>query len=99
MPDPTPMLLQKTKLALRITVDAYDTDITELIAAAKLDLGIAGVSLPTTLDAICDRAIITYVKFHFSVMTDGEYSRLKASYDEQKAQLATATGYTVWGDS
>lgn len=99
MPDPTPMLLQKTKLALRITVDAYDTDITELIAAAKLDLGIAGVSLPTTLDAICDRAIITYVKLHFSVMTDGEYSRLKASYDEQKAQLATATGYTVWGDS
>lgn len=99
MPDPTPALLQKTKLALRITVDAYDTDITELIAAAKLDLGIAGVSLPTTLDAICDRAIITYVKLHFSVMTDGEYSRLKASYDEQKAQLATATGYTVWGDS
>lgn len=99
MPDPTPTLLQKTKLALRITVDAYDTDITELIAAAKLDLGIAGVSLPTTLDAICDRAIITYVKLHFSVMTDGEYSRLKASYDEQKAQLATATGYTVWGDS
>ncbi len=99
MPDPTPMLLQKTKLALRITVDAYDTDITELIAAAMLDLGIAGVSLPTTLDAICDRAIITYVKLHFSVMTDGEYSRLKASYDEQKAQLATATGYTVWGDS
>lgn len=99
MPDPTPTLLQKTKLALRITVDAYDTDITELIAAAKLDLGIAGVSLPTTLDAICERAIITYVKLHFSVMTDGEYSRLKASYDEQKAQLATATGYTVWGDS
>jgi hypothetical protein len=26
------------------------------------------------------------------------YDRLKASYDEQKAQLSMATGYTVWTD-
>jgi hypothetical protein len=26
-----------------------------------------------------------------------DYDRLKASYDEQKAQLSTATGYTHWG--
>lgn len=91
-------LLQKTKLALRITVDAYDSDLTDLINAAKLDLGIAGVTLPSSLDAICERAIITYCKVHFSALTDGEYARLKASYDEQKAQLVTATGYTVWGD-
>jgi hypothetical protein len=92
-------LLQKTKLALRITVDAYDSDLTDLINAAKLDLGIAGVTLPSSLDAICERAIITYCKVHFSALTDGEYARLKASYDEQKAQLVTATGYTVWGDA
>lgn len=91
-------LLQKTKLALRITVDAYDSDLTDLINAAKLDLGIAGVTLPSSLDAICERAIITYCKVHFSALTDGEYARLKASYDEQKAQLVTATGYTAWGD-
>lgn len=91
-------LLQKTKLALRITVDAYDSDLTDLINAAKLDLGIAGVTLPSSLDAICERAIITYCKVHFSALTDGEYARLKASYDEQKAQLVTATGYTIWGD-
>lgn len=92
-------LLQKTKLALRITVDAYDSDLTDLINAAKLDLGIAGVTLPSSLDAICERAIITYCKVHFSALTDGEYARLKASYDEQKAQLVTATGYTIWGDN
>lgn len=92
-------LLQKTKMALRITVDAYDSDLTDLINAAKLDLGIAGVTLPSSLDAICERAIITYCKVHFSALTDGEYARLKASYDEQKAQLVTATGYTVWGDA
>lgn len=92
-----PSLLDKTKTALRVTVDAYDSDLTDMIEAAKLDLGIAGVELPATLDAICERAVITYCRVHFSALSDGEFSRLKASYDEQKAQLATATGYTVWG--
>lgn len=99
MPDPVPTLLQKVKLALRLTVTDYDTDVNGLIDAAKTDLGIAGVELPAALDAICERAIITYCKVHFSALSDGEYSRLKASYDEQKAQLVTATGYTDWGDA
>ena len=94
---PSMTLLEKTKVALRVTVDNYDSDISDLIDAAKLDLGIAGVTLPTALDAICERAIITYCKVHFSALSDGEYSRLKAAYDEQKAQLGTATGYTIWG--
>jgi len=91
-------LLDKIKLALRITVSNYDSELTDLISAAQLDLGIAGVVVPETLTAIVERAIITYCKVHFSALTDGEWSRLKASYDEQKAQLATATGYTDWGD-
>ncbi len=95
----TMTLLEKTKLALRVTVNNYDSDLSDLIDAAKLDLGIAGVELPSSLDAICERAIITYVKVHFSALSDGEYARLKASYDEQKAQLGTATGYTNWGDA
>lgn len=93
---PSMTMLDKTKLALRITTTAYDADITGLIDAAKLDLGIAGVVLPTTLDALVERAIITYCKCHFGGSADDDYTRLKASYDEQKAQLQTATGYTVW---
>lgn len=89
-------LLDKTKLALRVTVTNYDTDLTGLINAAKTDLGIAGVVIPAELDEIIERAIITYCKIHFSALSDGEWSRLKASYDEQKAQLNTATGYTDW---
>ncbi len=92
-------LLEKVKLALRITVSDYDLDLLSLIAAAQLDLGLAGVIVPAELDAIVDRAIITYCKIHFSALSDGEWSRLKASYDEQKAQLATATGYTNWGSN
>ena len=89
-------MLEKVKLALRITTPAYDAELTDLIASAKLDLKIAGVVLPTELDAVCNTAIITYCKLHFGE-PDG-YDRLKASYDEQKAQLSMATGYTTWTD-
>ena len=91
-------MLAKVKLALRVTTTAYDNDLNDLIDAAKIDLGIAGVELPSTLDAICERAIITYCKLHFLGLSDNEWDRLKASYDEQKAQLTMATGYTNWGD-
>ena len=90
-------MLEKVKLALRISTTAYDTELTYLIEAAKLDLGIAGVVLPGELDELVTRAIITYCKLSFGIPED--YDRLKVSYDEQKAQLVTATGYTDWGDA
>lgn len=88
-------MLEKVKLALRLTVDDYDSEIEDLIAAALMDLGIAGVI--TSEDAIVTRAVITYCRIHFGSLPDGEWNRLKASYDEQKAQLMTDTGHTVWG--
>lgn len=93
----TDTTLSGVKLALRITVTDYDSELSDLILAAKQDLGVAGVVLPAELDSIVRRAVITYCKMHFSSMTLAEYSHIKASYDEQKAQLATCTGYTVWG--
>lgn len=90
-------MLEKVKMALRITTDAYNNELLDLIDAAKLDLGVAGVVLPSELDALVERAIITYCKVHFGDAPD--YERLKASYDEQKAQLSMCTGYTDWGDA
>ena len=90
-------LLLKVKTALRITTDAFDDELTDLIEAAKLDLQIAGVTIPACMDAIVNRAIITYCKMNFGVPDD--YDRLKRSYDEQKAQLSTATGWTNWGEA
>ena len=91
-------MLEKVKLALRITTNAFDTELTDLIAAAKVDLGIAGVLVSVTtdlaLDIIIQKAIITYCRCNFGQPDD--YDRLKASYDEQKAQLSMATGYTTW---
>ena len=88
---------EKVKMALRVVTSAYDDEIDLLIAAAKQDLGIAGVVLPAELDEIAQMAIITYCRLHFG--SPEEYDRLKASYDEQKAQLMTATGYTVWTEA
>lgn len=87
-------MLAKVKLALRITTNAFDSELNDLIAAAQLDLGVAGVIVPAELDVLVSQAIITYVKLHFG--QPDEYDRLKASYDEQKAQLVTCTGYTDW---
>lgn len=89
-------MLEKVKLALRITTDAFDFELLDLIEAARQDLGIAGVVIPAEIDAIVSRAIITYCRLNFG--EPDEYDRLKRSYDEQKAQLSMATGYTTWTD-
>lgn len=109
-------MLEKVKLALRITTNAFDSELNDLIEAAKLDLGIAGVIIQYVeqpigeddltveerteqilSDPLVQRAIITYCKVNFG--EPDEYDRLKASYDEQKAQLSMATGYTAWTEA
>lgn len=89
---------EKVKLNLRIADDNtdFDSEIADLINAAEADLGIAGVINIEDTNPLIIRAISTYCKAHFGE-TD-EYDRYKKSYDEQKAQLAMATGYTNWGD-
>lgn len=89
-------MLEKVRLALRITTTAFDEEIKDLIVAALADLGIAGVSNEDESDPLIIRAVVTYCKANFGEAD--EYERLKASYDEQKAQLQMATGYTDWGD-
>lgn len=96
-------MLTKVKLALRIVTDAFDDELNDLIEAAKADLGIAGVIVTTTTsgatDVIITKAIITYCKLHFGEIDDWRVrNSLKASYDEQKAQLSMATGYTTWSE-
>lgn len=88
-------MLEKAKLALRITTTAYDSEIQRLIDAAIADLGIVLTGVDST-DALYAQAIITYVRLNFG--TPEDYDRLKKSYDEQKAQLMTATGYGLSED-
>lgn len=89
----------KVRQALRITTTAFDTEIGELIDAALVDLGIAGANgdYVEELDPLTLQAIKTYVKMNFGEPDD--FDRLKKSYDEQKAQMGMASGYTKWGTS
>lgn len=89
-------MLEKVKLALRITTTAFDNEIEDLIAAALADLGIAGIINETQDDPLIIRAVVTFCKANFG--EPDEYDRLKTAYDEQKAQLQMATGYTDWGE-
>lgn len=91
---PTLTMLQRVKMALRVTTDAFDDEINILIGAACKDLKIVGVSaVATTEDELLIRAVITYCRANFGSPED--YERLKKSYDEQKAQLITADGYGI----
>ena len=85
-------MLEACKLAMGITASAYDAEIQDLIDAALLDLKIAGVKSDLTYDKLILQAVKTYVRAHFRSPAD--YERLKASYDEQKAQLMVARNYT-----
>lgn len=89
-------MLERVKLALRITTDAFDEEICALIHSAQLDLGIVDINEDQIDEpnALVMTAIITYVKMHFG--QPDEYERLKASYDEQKAQLISSSRYTDW---
>lgn len=86
--------LAEVKKALRISTNAFDNEISALMDAGQKDLGIAGVVIPEADNNLVNLAVITYVKCHFG--NPDNYDRLKKSYDEQKAQLQMATGYTEW---
>lgn len=87
-------MLDKVKLALKISTNDFDSELTDLINAAYLDLGIGGVSKINETDALIIRAVCTYCRFSWGSPSD--YDRLKAAYDEQKAQLGMCSDYTTF---
>ena len=90
-------LIYSAKMAARITTDFYDVEVERLLNAAMLDLGVAGVVIPSDIDNLVRQAAITYFLMHFG--QPANYERMKRSYDEQKAQLSTKTGYTTWTEA
>ena len=91
-------ILPLIRQSARISTTSFDSiQLTHLIKAAQLDLGLAGVEIPSTYDELVAQAVATYCLMNFGLVE--EYDRLKKSYDEQKAQLSNATGYTDWGDA
>lgn len=84
-------MFNKVKLALRITSGAFDNEITDIIAAARKDLGLVGVLNPNEVDPLIERAIILYAKAHFGY--DETSEKYQAAYDHLKCTLSLAGEY------
>lgn len=90
-------LIYSAKMAKRLTTDYFDLEVERLLNAAMLDMGVAGVVIPSEIDDLVRQAAITYFLMHFG--QPDNYDELKRSYDEQKAQLSNTTGYTTWTEA
>lgn len=103
-------LLDKVKVACRVTSDVFDDELTDMIDAGLADMGITDINpillqlndeddQENTLYPLIQRAVITYCKmnFGFANMPEYQYDRMKDSYDEQKKQLLMSSDYNRWG--
>jgi hypothetical protein len=94
------MLIEEVKSDLRIVTNAFDSEITELIDSAILDLKLAGIinskllTLDTaTPDSLLVRAIKLYCKSNFGIgNTDME--RYDKTYQSLKMHLCLSAEYT-----
>lgn len=89
-------ILNDIKTVLRISNTAYDTEITDLISAARSDLMLAGI-LPSKAnndtDPLIKRAITVYVKAHFG-WNNPDSEKLQQSYEMLKRHLSLSQEYT-----
>ena len=87
-------MLAKVKQALRITHNALDDEILDLIEAAKIDLSISGVQVIDDTDPLIVRAIILYSKTHFGLSNEDSEKYLRG-YTSLKIHLALCGDYHV----
>lgn len=87
------VLLNDAKTVLRLTNDAFNGEINDLINACKRDLELAGVDISRTNDddPLLKRAALTYVKANFGYSDDSE--KYQRQYDAQKLSLRESGDY------
>ena len=85
-------LIDDVKKTLRITTTAFDTEVTDLIAAANADLRLSGLDTVVETDPLIKRAIITYCKAYFGY-DNPDADRLAESYRMLKSHLAMSNDY------
>ncbi|MDR2898695.1 MAG: DNA-packaging protein [Clostridiales bacterium] len=89
-------LIKSVKLSLRITNDAFNQEIEELIASCKMELSLAGITKLDEADPLINRAIIIYCKANFGYSEDSE--KFHRSYNCLKASLSLAGDYSAKED-
>ena len=93
-------MLDKVKLALRLSGTALDGEVSDLINAAIADLRLVGINIPaeagssskTLGDPLLDRAVVLYAKAEFGFNDDAE--RYRNAYDYLKCALSLTADTT-----
>jgi len=90
-------MLDKVKLALRISGNAFDDEVADVINAAIADLRLVGIAIPdnggspdVSGDPLLVRAVILYAKANFGYLEDAE--KYRSAYDYLKCALCLAGG-------
>lgn len=87
-------MLDPIRLALRINSSAFDTEITDLIESAKLDLRISGIVKIDETDPLIQQAIKIYCKANFG-LDNKDSEKYQKSYDMLKQHLSLCGDYNV----
>ena len=90
-------LLGDVKVALRITNIAFDSEITDLIAACRKDLILSGVTATKAnddTDTLIKRVITIYVKANFG-WANVDAEKLQISYNLLKMHLTMSVEYNT----
>lgn len=85
-------LIDDAKTAIRVKAAAFDTEISDLIEAGKLELKISGVDKEDYEDPLIKRALILYCKIHFGY-DNPDADRLTTAYELLKSHLAVSADY------
>jgi len=104
VPEPAPAVseayLAAFRQALRITSDAFDGEITDLIRAAREDLALGGVVSERTrdeADPLIKRALVSYVRAEFGLDNE-DADQYRAAYDRIKVSLVMSSDYVGSGE-
>lgn len=89
-------MLELVKDALRVSGNDLDTEIQDLIEAAKADLTLSGVHKDKVIDIdpLIKRVIILYCKAHFGYEEPAQAELFMKSYNALKTHLALSQEYT-----
>ena len=88
-------MLERVKVANRITTNAYDAELTEMIEEAMADIRMKGITETAQSDPNIRRAVVLYCSIHHGQRDDRDM--LQKAYDDLKSRLGMRTGYTDWG--
>lgn len=83
------IVLDSVKMSLRISNIAYDTEVQDLIDAAKMDMELVGIVTTSIVetDILIKRAIITYAKANFG-LNNPDAEKLQMSYEMIRNHLS-----------